>query len=182
MEKKTPGRELDQISDIFLSTSKKKESRPGSGFSAFTIRDQTCESCTNLIQGAFREPKCRIFTFENEKYGVPHLDSITLNFAKYCEHYEGESGNFSHQSGEDATDPPDHLPESCEIEETVITRKKIVFPDTETARSDMKRALLLYLEGGYTLKMSELEKSKKSSSSQGHKIEKQEIILAVKPD
>ena len=69
MEKKNLGRGLDEISDIFLSTSKKKEGRkPTNGFSAVTMREETCASCANMIEGSSREPKCKIFTFEHEKY------------------------------------------------------------------------------------------------------------------
>ena len=87
MEKKSLGRGLEEISEIFLSTSQEKEEEVFTGFSSVRIREETCASCVNIVGDSFEEPKCRIFTFESEKYGVPHIDTITLNHAKYCQYF-----------------------------------------------------------------------------------------------
>lgn len=181
METKNLGRGLEEISNIFLSTSKKKEApTPASGFSAVTIREATCASCTNLIEGSFKEPKCRIFTFENEKYGVPHLDTIALNYANYCENYEPEA--VENTVDEKNTTPVqlEQIGDNCEIEETITVRKKIAYPDTETAQKDMRNTLLKYLEAGYGINSIELKKDMETSAPNSKQIKKEEVTLFVK--
>ena len=75
MEKKSLGREMDDISDIFLST--RMDKKMLGGFSSEKLRDATCESCAHIISDPNKPPKCKIFTFENKKYGVRYMDTIS---------------------------------------------------------------------------------------------------------
>ncbi len=178
MEKKNPGRGLEEISNMFLSTGKKKETQnPANGFSAVTIREETCASCANMIEGSSREPKCRIFTFENEKYGVPHLDTISLNYANYCENFVPDTAE---STDETKNVTADQTGDECEIEETVSVQKKIAYPDTETAQKDIRDTLSNYLETGYTIKSIELKKFNDASTPKGKKIKKEEVTIFVK--
>lgn len=181
MEKKNPGRGLEEISDIFLSTSKKKEKpQPTSGFSAVTIREETCASCTNMIEGSSKKPKCRIFTFENEKYGVPHLETIVMNYANYCENFEPEITRRSDDTKKLTTPLPDQFGDNCEIEETVTVQKKIAYPDTDSAQKDLRNTLSQYLEAGYRIKSVELKKFDEAATPKGKEIKKEDIIIFVK--
>jgi hypothetical protein len=83
MAKKSLGRGLDDISDIFLSTRKDKEML--NGFSSKKLRDATCEFCAHIINDSNNASKCKIFTFKNEKYGVRYMDTISLTSGSYCE-------------------------------------------------------------------------------------------------
>jgi hypothetical protein len=181
MEKKNPGRGLEEISNIFLSTSKKEEKpKLASGFSAVTIREETCASCANMIEGSSKEPKCRIFTFENEKYGVPHLETIVMNYANYCENFETETARHSGDTKKLTVPLPDQPGNNCEIEETVIVQKKIAYPDTETAHKDLRNTLSQYLESGYRIKSVELTKSDEATTPKGKEIKKEDITIFVK--
>ncbi len=185
MEKKNLGRGLEEISDIFLSTSKKKEGqRPGKGFSAVTIREETCASCANMIKGSFKEPKCRIFTFENKKYGVPHLDTIAMNYANYCEHFDPEAAasTATEATEESTTGFSDPAEDNCEIEETVTVQKKIAYPDTEVSQEDMRNALSSYLEKGFRIESIELKKIGEVSKPKRKETRKEEIIIFVKKE
>ena len=81
MGKKRLGRGFEDISDIFLSTQKDKNMF--GGFSSEKLRDATCESCARIISDSNKAPKCKIFTFENKKYGVRYMDTISLNSGSY---------------------------------------------------------------------------------------------------
>lgn len=181
MEKTNLDRGLEEISNIFLSTTKKPETRKSdNAFSAVTIREETCASCANMIEGSFREPKCRIFTFENEKYGLPQFDTIALTYANYCEYFEPETAKIA---GKTKNKTPDLLEEAevaCEIEEKISVQKKIAFPDTEAAQIEMKDSLAKYLETGYRIKSIELEKTGETATPKGKEIRKEEIMISVK--
>ena len=88
MEKKSLGKGLEEISHVFFSKNdEESQKEPLSGFPSLTIGEETCASCTNLVGHPTAEPKCRIFTFESEEYGVPHIDTIPLGHARHCKHF-----------------------------------------------------------------------------------------------
>jgi len=183
MEKRTLGRGLEEISDIFLSTTKKKDEQGrANGFSAVSIREETCASCANMIEGSSREPKCRIFTFENKKYGVPHLDTISLNYANYCENFEPETKESPDDTENLKTDTSDQTEVNCEIEKSVTVQKKIAYPDNEAARKDIKTALSNYLERGFSIESIQLKKFDETSTPMGKETRKEEVIIFVKRD
>jgi hypothetical protein len=185
MEKKNLGRGLEDISNIFLSTAKKEDDKkqlPGNGFSAVKIRDDTCASCAEMMEGSSREPKCRIFSVEDKKYRVPHLETITMNYANYCDYFKPAAQKEETAPKQIISESSETVSDNCEIEETVTIRKKISYQDTETTQQDIKMALLKYLEAGYNLMMAELTKSEESSQSTNRQTRREEItILGPRP-
>jgi len=181
MEKKNLDRGLEEISNIFLSTTKIPEMRKSDNvFSAVTIREETCASCGNMIEGSFKEPKCRIFTFENEKYGLPHFDTISLSYANYCEYFDPEIGKIADIKVKATPNLSNESQVACEIEEKISVQKKIVFPDTDATQKEMKDSLAKYLEAGYRIKSIELEKTGKTDTPKGKEFRREEITIYVK--
>jgi hypothetical protein len=181
MEKKNLSKELENISSVFLST-EKKAAGPylDHGFSAVQKRDETCLSCANMLEGSSGNLKCRIFTFENEKHGVTHLDSITPNHAHYCNHFTPLStekngtlkevkSDFSHQKEDDP-----------EIEEAVTFQKKITYPDTEGAQQRMKKTIVRFMESGYSIKHVELGRTTEVSGPKKKKSREEKITFSVR--
>ena len=185
MEKKNLGRGLEDISNIFLSTTKEEDNKkqtPGNGFSAVKIRDDTCASCVEMVEGSSREPKCRIFSIEDKKYKVSHLETITMNYANYCDYFTPAAQKEKAAPEQIISGSGETVAENCEIEETVIIRKRIAYQDTETTQQDIKKALLKYLDDGYSLMMVELTKTEESSQSTNRQTRREEItILGPRP-
>ena len=161
MGKKSLGRGIDDISDIFLST--RKDKKMLEGFSSEKLRDATCESCAHFISDLSTAPKCKIFTFENHKYGVRHLDSISLTNGSYCKYFEpvvmenvysgfGVKGTFK-----------DTAEINCEVEEHVIVRKNIAYPNTPYAQQDILNSFSRHLEKNFSVKRIELTKTDRIS-------------------
>ena len=156
MEKKSLGRGLDDISDIFLSTRKDKNKLDG--FSSEKLRNATCESCVHIIHDSSKAPKCKIFTFENKTYGVRHMDTISLTSGSYCRYFEPV---FKKNAGKRFGVKEifkDTAEINCEIEENVIVRKNIAYPNTPYAQQDILNALSKHLEEHYSLNRVELTK------------------------
>ncbi len=160
MEKENFSKGLGNIASVFRSTEKEIDGLYlDNGFSAVPKREETCSSCTNMLRGSSRKPKCRIFTLENKKYGVTHLDTITINHAHYCNHFSpislknnGTLKDVKNEISYEGKDAP-------AIEETITSQKNIVYPDTEAAQHKMKNTILKYIKSGYTIRLAELEKN-----------------------
>lgn len=202
MAKIKQDRGLEQISSMFLSSDNdEKTPKQRGGLSAVTLRtDASCAECTNMIQGSSREPKCGIFTLEHKKHGVPHLETIDLNFANYCENYDPEFPNKMTApepernafAGNSARKPvkEDQLKElaaliaeladeNCEIEETVTIKKDITYPDTDASRDKIREALFKFLENGYHLDAVTLRRVKKNTTSQEKGTTEEKIRLFI---
>lgn len=177
MEKKSLGRGLDDISDIFSSTRKNKKIL--SGFSTEKLRDATCESCANIIMVPGKAPSCKIFTFENKNYGVRYMDTISPTSASYCEHFEpvvqknSGRGFAVNKSFSDNTEP------RCEIEEHVIVRKNIAYPDTLNSQQYILKLFSKYLEEKYRIKSIELRKTDRKSSPGMKKQREEKITIFI---
>ena len=161
MEKKRLGRGFNDISDIFLSTPVDKKIL--SGFSSEKLRNETCESCSRIISDANKAPKCKIFTFENKKYGVQYMDTISLTGGSYCNYFEPIiKENAGSRFG--VKGPSKNTAEiNCEIEENVVIRKNIAYPNTPYAQQDILNSLARHLEESYSVKRIELSKTDKIS-------------------
>lgn len=157
MEKKRLGRGLDDISDIFLST--RKDKPKFDGFSSEKLRNATCESCARIIRDSNKAPRCKIFTFENKKYGVPYLDSISLTNGGYCKYFESVVKRNSDSRFALKGTSSDTVEINCEVEENVIVRKNIAFPNTPYAQQDLLQSLSTHLEENYSVKRIELIKT-----------------------
>jgi len=161
MGKKRLGRGFEDISDIFLSTQKDKNMF--GGFSSEKLRDATCESCARIISDSNKAPKCKIFTFENKKYGVRYMDTISLTSGSYCKYFEpvfkeSADSRFGVKGASKNT-----AEINCEIEENVIVRKNIAYPNTAYAQQDILNSLSKHLEENYSVKRIELSKTDRIS-------------------
>ncbi len=203
MDKIKQDRSLEQISSMFLSSDNdEKTPKKRGGLSAVTLRTgASCADCTHMIQGSSREPKCGIFTLEHKKHGVPHLETIDLNFANYCENYDPEFPNET-----TAPDSEKHVPEghpamkavkenqlkelaaliaelsddNCEIEETITVKKDISFPDTGASREQMREALYSFLDNGYHLDEITLSRVIENKSPRSKGTTEEKIRLYIK--
>ena len=182
MEKKSFSKGMEDISSAFLSTAKKTEGRYlDSGFSAVPKRKETCESCANMIEGSSGKTKCRIFTFENEKYGVTHLDTITVNHAHYCHFFTSISSGKSGTLKEVKEEVPTPEKDDPEVEETITAQKKIVYSDTASAQKRMTKTILRYVESGFSIKYVELGKTTEIADTRKKKIREDKIPFSTRP-
>ncbi len=157
MGKKRRGRGFDDISDIFLSTQKDKKML--GGFSSERLRDATCESCVSIISDSNKAPKCKIFTFENKKYGMPYMNTVSLTSGSYCEYFEPVlQENADNRFAVKGTSS-DNTEIKCEIEENVIVRRNIAYPNTTNAQQEILKSLSRHLEENYSVKSIELRKT-----------------------
>jgi hypothetical protein len=181
MQKKSLGRGLEEISSIFLSADEEeKEKDMAYGFSPFALREDSCASCTHLLEEPFGQPKCRIFSLESEEYGVRSLESIGLSYAKNCEHFRplalgeidnqdpGEAG-YSHQAEN-----------QCEVEETAKIRKTIAFQNDENAQQNMRSALSRHLKEGYGIRRVELKKTAENSEPRNRVRTEEDVTIFIK--
>lgn len=161
MAKKSLGRGLDEISNIFLSTRKDKEMQ--NGFSSKKLRDATCEFCAHIINKSNNASKCKIFTFKNKKYGVRYMDTISLTSGSYCEYFEPVSQDNADNSFVVKETSSDNTKIKCDIEENVIVRRNIAYPNTPEAQKDILKSLSKHLEENYSVKSIELRKTDRIS-------------------
>ena len=161
MEKKSLGRGLDEISDIFLSTRKDKKLR--NGFSSKKLRDSSCEFCNNIIGDPNKVSRCKIFTLNNEKYGVRYMDTISPTSGNYCNYFDPvfqEKANSNFVAEETSSDSSEL---NCDIEEHVTVRRNITYPDTTKAQQEILKSFSKHLEENYSIKSIELIKTDRIS-------------------
>jgi hypothetical protein len=161
MGKKSLGRGLDEISDIFLSTRKDKKLR--NGFSSKKLRDSSCEFCNNIIGDPNKVSRCKIFTLNNVKYGVRYMDTISPTSGNYCNYFdpvsqEKANGNFV---AEETSSDSSEL--NRDIEEHVTVRRNITYPDTTKAQQEILKSFSKHLEENYSIKRIELIKTDRIS-------------------
>lgn len=160
MEKKSLGKGLEEISHVFFSKNdEENQKEPLSGFSSLTIGEETCASCTNLVEDPPAEPKCRIFTFESEEYGVPHIDTIPLSHASHCRHFNPITSMNTEKTVERKSQDPIPAEDECEVDEVVRVHKRIAYPNTKNAQQNIKKALFKHLEDGYRIRSMTLKKT-----------------------
>ncbi len=181
MEKKKFSKGLENISSVFLSTEKEADGLYlDNGFSAVPKREETCASCANMLEGSSGKQKCRIFTFEYEKYGVTHLDAITLNHAHYCNHFEPLSSDKNGTLKDVKEDFSYDGGDSPEIEETITSQKNIVYPDTEASQQKMKDITLKYIESGYSVRLVELGRTAAVEGPNKKKCEEEILTFSIR--
>lgn len=180
MPRKSLGRGLREISETYLTddSADSDKSRPLRGFSLAAKKDATCASCKNFIKGGNGDLQCKIFTFKSKEFGVPRLEAITLNHAKYCEHFDSEE--FIENTR--ASETPKNGEVDCDIVEKVSVRKKIAFPTSDDVHHRIKRELLKLLDQGYQIKNVELARKKNSFSDKHVKTLDEEISLYINED
>ncbi len=161
MAKKSLGRGLDDISDIFLST--RRDKKMLNGFSSIKLRDATCELCANIINDPNKASICKIFTLNNEKYGVRYMDTISLTSGSYCEYFEPVPQEKAGNSFVAKETSAYHAKNKCDIEENVTVRRSIAYPNTPEAQKDILKSLSKHLEENYSVKSIELRKTDRTS-------------------
>jgi hypothetical protein len=161
MEKKRLGRGFDEISDIFLST--RKDKKMLGEFSSEKLRGATCESCVNIVSDSNIAPKCKIFDFENKKYGMRYMDTISLTSESDCEYFEPVLQENADNGFAVKGTSSDNTEIKCEIEENVIVRRNIAYPNTTNAQQEILKSLSRHLEENYSVKRIELSKTDRIS-------------------
>ena len=181
MEKKSLGRGLEEISNIFLSAKEEtKEKKMGYGFSPFALREDSCASCAHLLEEPFGQPKCRIFSLESNEYGVPRKDSIALSYAKNCEYFRPIT--LQETTTTDANEAGYSYPaeNQCQVEETVKIRRTIAFQNDENVQQNMRRALSMHLKEGYRIRRIELKKIENHSKPRNSVRTEEDVTLFIK--
>ena len=159
METKSLGKGLEEVSHVFFSKNdEESQKEPLSGFSSVTLREETCASCTNLVEHPSAEPKCRIFTFESEKYGVPHMDTIPLSHATHCKHFNPIISMNTEKTVEMKSKDSIPAEDECEVEEVVRVHRRIAYPNTKNAQQTIRKALFKHFEDGYRIRSMTLKK------------------------
>jgi hypothetical protein len=181
MQKKRLGRGLAEISTIFLSADEqKKEEDMKYGFSAVALREDSCTSCSHLLEEPFGPPKCRIFSLENEKYGVRSIDAIALSYARNCEYFRPFApGKIEKRDPYDAGYSP-QAENQCEVEETAKIRKTIVFQNDKNAQQNMRSTLSRHLKQGYAIRRIELKKIEENSEPRNRVRTEEDITIFIK--
>ena len=181
MEKRSLGRGLEDISRSFMSTAedpKPQETTPV--FSPTAIREESCTECVNFIEDKFEDPpKCRIFSFENVKYGVSFMESIMPSYAKYCRYFEPVAPKEVKNAMTPEMETPDEAEGRCDIEETVNSHKRIAFQDDENVQKNLKNILSKHLEEGYEITRIELERAEEHSEP-GHRTKRHQAVTIVR--
>lgn len=176
MEKKSLGRGLEDISDIFISGRKDKKT-PG-GFSSNKLRDATCESCVSVIRNSHKPPKCKIFTLENKKHGVRYMEALSPSSANYCEYYEPipKENTPSDIAKEPYTGDAEI---GCRIEESVTVQKNIAYPPSPNTQENILNALSKHLEENYSIKRIDLKKTDEISRPGKRKYIDEEVTIFI---
>lgn len=181
MEKRSLGRGLEDISRSFMSTaedSKPQETTPV--FSPTAVREELCTACLNIVEAPFDDPpKCRIFSFENEKYGVAFMESIMPSYAKYCRYFEPVAPKEVKNAMTSEMETSIEAEGQCDIEETVNSHKRIAFQDDENVQMNLKNILSKHLEEGYEITRIDLERVEELSEP-GHRTKRNEAVTIVK--
>ncbi|KPK29680.1 MAG: hypothetical protein AMK69_05835 [Nitrospira bacterium SG8_3] len=181
MQKKSLGRGLEEISNIFLSTDEeRKEKNMTYGFSPLALREDSCASCTHLLEEPFGQPKCRIFSLESEQYGVKNIDSIAISYAKNCEYFrpialgkidtpDADEPGYSHQAEN-----------QCEVEESVKIRRTIAYQNDEKVQQNIRRALSRHLKQGFAIRRIELKKIEENSEPRNRVRTEEDVTIFIK--
>lgn len=177
MEKKSLGRGLDEISDIFLSPRKDKEMRKG--FSSKKIRNATCERCDHIINDSDKVLRCKIFTLQNKKYGVRYMDTISSTSGSYCEYFE--QGSIENPDNDVAVKETssDDFDINCDIEESVTIQRNIIYPNTPKSQQDILKSLSKHLEENYSVKSIELRKKDRIHEPKMKKCTEESVIIFI---
>ena len=180
-EKKSLGRGLEDISNTFLSLDEHTRNKNMyHGFSSFAIREAICSSCIHIVEDHSGHLKCKIFTFENEKYRVKYLDSVTLEQAKYCEYFKSCTPIKEETTLENEADDSDQTRVQCEVEETVTVKKKIAYKNIGDVQQKMRIALSKHIQEGYSIRQVVLRKTEEISRSSKRELRNEEVIIYAK--
>jgi hypothetical protein len=179
LENKRLGRGLDEISDMFLSTS---ETPPlPNGFSQQILREETCIDCKNIINASAKEPRCRLYTYKEPSLDVPQLMKVDTAIGSYCPNFEGRQNiemtdRATFTPGKKGMEPED----TGEVEEHVTVQKTVSFPASEQAQQHLRNALFKYLNENHQIKSIELEKTEESIQPRLKKSRKEVVTICIR--
>lgn len=180
MERKSLGRALEDISSLFLSSVAADPKAVDTGFWSIGVRDETCASCAHFIEGPDKAPKCKIFSVENEKFGVPHLSTITYGHGRYCKYYTKGREGLPQKEPAPASEAQNPPKPDFELEEAVSVTRKMAYPDSESGQRGMKEVLFKYLQEGYEIRRVELRKRNRISQPGRRETRDEEISVFIK--
>ena len=136
----------------------------------------TCAECSNLIKEEDSPLRCKVFTLGFQKFGVPQLESITLDHAKYCEYFDSISEPPE-------IDPPEIVsptPEvECSIKESVTIRKEIEISPTANSQNKMKEILFQHLGKSYDIIGIEFRKISEVSDNDTERNQQERISVFI---
>jgi len=109
-----------------------------------------------------------------EKTGpAQELGSISSFFISPSEEKRGIPVHVSELKGMAWGHPTD----DCEIEETVTVRKRVAYPNTQSAQENMKRTLFNLVQEGYSLSRIELRRTSETNEPGNRTVTTEEITL-----
>jgi hypothetical protein len=159
MGMKSLGRGLDDISDVFLSESEEETRENFKGLQQLKIRDDKCSSCIHLISPTQGDPKCRVFTFEYEKYGVSPKEEISLTDGEYCKYFEPNPIREAKKLVNDESNDSDLAEIECKVDKLMRINKKLSYPDNENTQKNIRKVLFNHLENGYEIRSINMRKN-----------------------
>ena len=161
MEKKRLGRGLNEISETFLSKVEHKDVGEHKEIllelSSIIEQEENCNYCINL-NNSFPDPKCNIFTFQNEKYAVPYLEKINPTQGKYCKYFKHIPLQSTNGLSINKNTIPELTDTECEVEETTRIDRKIAYTNAKNSQKFIKKSLVEHLKEGYMIKSCVLRK------------------------
>jgi len=109
-----------------------------------------------------------------EKNGsAQELSSVSSFFISPSEEKRGLSAQIPELKGIAWGHPKD----DCEIEETVTVRKRVAYPNTQSAQESMKKTLFNLVQEGYSLSRIELRRTSETNEPGNRIVTTEEIAL-----
>jgi len=179
MEKKSLGRGLEDIADIFIS--QKKENIP--------VDDSTSENMREMVGKSYPD-----HSFEDSEGGMSFSedDIITviderlrvnrncLNTERPMEHdLSGKDDNLRTRNMENT---PEDCPGLCEITEHVTSKKKMGYANTPDVQQIIVKSLFQHLRQNYNIKNIELVKVNEVSRPGMKNMIEENILIYIKEE
>ncbi len=177
MEKKSLGRGLEDIADIFIS--QKKENTPRDDASIKNVKDVVGGYYpANAFEGSKPSnslPEEDIRPLTDERFNVP-MDH--LNSEQFFEHDYPGRGDSPRSSQMEVT-PEDHE-DVCEITEHITSTKKMAYLNTADVQKNIIKSLSQHLRQNYNIKNIELVKVNEVSRPGMKNIVQENILIYIK--
>jgi len=179
MEKKSLGRGLDDIADIFIS--QKKENVPPDEF----ISENESEVVGESYPGrSFEESKGNMSFSEDDIITV--IDKrlkVTGNCLKTERLFEHDlSGRADDLQARKKGITPENDPDVCEIKEHVISQKKMGFLNTPDVQQNIIKSLSQHLSQNYNIKNIELVKVNEITRPGMKNLIKENVVIYIKKE
>lgn len=177
---KSLGKNLVNISRTFMT--REEESAPDESspiFLSTPVREASCSACINVIEEPPDTLKCKIFSFQNKEHGGLFLKTIMPGYAKYCRYFEPPAPHKAGIEPNAETIESDSTQYNMEVEETIDSRKRIVFKDGLNLQENFKNMLTQHIEKGYEIVRIDLEK-KEENKDPGCSIKRYEKVTLLK--